>query len=56
MEEFINAIQIAIAILTIYGIIARLIPTVNDWTITGNLAKLAAMLSDLLNRYKNNNN
>lgn len=43
---------IVIALLGVYEAMARLIPSVKDWTILGNLIKFLRWLSDYLNRKK----
>lgn len=44
---------IVLAIIGIYEVIARLIPTVADWSILGNIIRFLKMISDYLNNVKN---
>lgn len=43
---------VLLAAVGVYEIIARLFPTVGDWTVIGNIFKFLKKLSDLLNNFK----
>lgn len=45
-------IQIIAILLSIYEILTRVVPTVKDWTILGNIIKFLKWLSDYLNNKK----
>ena len=36
----------------VYEVVTRIIPSVKDWTLLGNVMKLLSGLSDILNRKK----
>lgn len=41
-----------IAIMTgVYEVLARILPTVNDWSVLGNIIKILKAISDALNRF-----
>lgn len=40
---------IVLIILGVYEVLLRVIPTVNDWTILGNIIKFLKIVSDWLN-------
>lgn len=47
MENIIG--EIALAVVGVYEILARLIPSVKDWTILGNIINFLKLISDTLN-------
>lgn len=49
----VNIIQTVILIVIgVYEVISRIIPTIGDWTIAGNIIKFLKMISDFLNNIK----
>lgn len=45
-------VKIIIAVTGIYEVLLRVIPTLADWTILGNIIKFLRWLSDYLNNLK----
>jgi hypothetical protein len=43
---------ILLAVIGVYEVLARLIPSVADWTILGNIFKFLKWISDYLNNLK----
>lgn len=43
---------VVLAVIGVYEVIARLIPSVNDWTVLGNAIKFLRVVSDWLNNLK----
>jgi hypothetical protein len=43
---------IILAIVGVYEVLARLIPSINDWTVLGNIFKFLKWISDYLNNLK----
>lgn len=53
MEWLTNNWQIIVAVIIgVYEVIARVIPTISDWTILGKIIALLRWLSDNLNNLK----
>ena len=43
---------VVLAVIGVYEVIARLVPSVNDWTVLGNAIKFLRVVSDWLNNLK----